>query len=73
MRCPICGDETGLEIGGEAYCVFCESQKPRRLYPLTLDREPGVFSDWREAVKVLSIPVLVGLLFLAAVYELVKW
>lgn len=26
MKCPICDEETGIEIGGKPFCIFCESQ-----------------------------------------------
>ena len=26
MKCPICDEETGMEIGGKPFCVFCISQ-----------------------------------------------
>jgi hypothetical protein len=29
MKCKICDEETGIEIGGEPFCIFCESQSPR--------------------------------------------
>ena len=43
-----------------------------RFYRL-LDQRPGVFLNCRQVVKVLSGWAFLGLLFWAAIYELVKW
>lgn len=39
----------------------------------TLNGRPGMFGDWRKVAKVLGGWVFVGLLFWAAIYELVFW
>ena len=72
MRCPICGDETGLDLGGKAFCVFCESQS-QTSYGGTLAPEAGVFQSWKEAGKVFLGLLAFGLLVWAAIFELIFW
>ena len=73
MTCPICGEVTGLEVGGVPFCVCCESQlRPDRLSYVLMDR-PGLFEDWRQLARVFLGWVGFGLLFWAAIYELVFW
>ena len=72
MTCPRCGEETGLDLGGKAFCVLCESQS-RSEYSGYLVDQPGVFESHQKAVKVLSGCIAFGLLVWAAIYELVKF
>lgn len=72
MRCQICDEETGIDLGGRAFCVFCESQS-QTSYSGTLAPESGVFQSWREAGKVALGVVAFWLLVAAAIYELVMW
>ena len=39
----------------------------------SLNEKPGIFGNWRKAVRVLGGWAFVGLLLWAAIYELVKW
>ena len=70
MQCPICGEETGIDLRDRPFCVWCESQQP---YTLSTVLQPGIFSDWQHAAVVSAAWILAGLLVWAAIYELVKW
>jgi hypothetical protein len=59
------GRGSGNRCGGPA------TVRRRDLYPISLDK-PALITDWKK-VRHLAIAVGVGLLFWAAVYELVKW
>jgi hypothetical protein len=72
MVCPRCGEETGLDLGGKAFCVLCESQS-RSEYSGYLAASPGVFQSWKEAGKVLLGLLAFWSLVGTAIYELVKW
>jgi len=69
MRCPVCGDETGIEVDGEPFCVFCENLE--RSY--RIEQDPGVYRDSVDAVRGLLGACLFGLLVYAAIYVLIKW
>ena len=49
------------------------SSKMGKMTSRTLNGRPGMFGDWRKVAKVLGGWVFVGLLFWAAIYELVFW
>ena len=70
MRCPVCGDETGIEVGGEPFCVFCENLE--RSYRAQEDHQ-CIYRDSVDAVRGLLGACLFGLLVYAAIYVLIKW
>ena len=70
MECPVCGSGLNHDLSGEAFCVVCECRSSN-LYHGTL--APGMFEKWRHTWKVTAGWLIVGAVFYAALYELVKW